>query len=59
MLFWNGANHPIIALIDNDDGAKDVFKLLQGRSFGIKIGLETDAPFYHLTGPLYLVKTAV
>lgn len=52
-------NHPIIVLIDNDDGAKDVFKLLQGRSFGMTIGFETDAPFYHLTGPLYLVKTAV
>jgi hypothetical protein len=52
-------NHPVIVLIDNDDGAKDIFKLLQGRSFGITIGLDIDAPFYHLSGPLYLIKTPI
>jgi len=52
-------NHPIIVLIDNDDGAKDIFKLLQGRSFGITIGWDIDAPFYHVSGPLYLVKTPI
>lgn len=53
------ANHPVIVLIDNDDGAKDIFKLLQGKKFGISIDLSTDLPFYHLDGPLYLVKTPV
>ena len=46
-------------LIDNDDGAKEIFKLLQGKKFRISIGLETDLPFYHLSGPLYLIKTPI
>ena len=50
--------HPIIVLIDNDDGAKQIFGLLRGK-FGITIGHATDLPFYHLDGPLYLVKTPV
>ncbi|SFN74676.1 RNA-directed DNA polymerase [Bradyrhizobium sp. Rc3b] len=48
--------HPIIVLIDNDDGAKSIFGILRGK-FGQSIGLATDLPFYHLDGPLYLVKT--
>lgn len=51
--------HPIIVLIDNDDGAKDIFSLLKGKAFNITIGLETDSPFYHLNGPVYLVKTPI
>ena len=46
-------------VIDNDDGARDIFKLLQGRSFGVAIGWDIDAPFYHLSGPLYLIKTPI
>lgn len=49
--------HPVIVLIDNDDGAKEIFKLLQGKKFGLSIGLAVDEPFYHLDGPLYLIKT--
>jgi hypothetical protein len=50
--------HPVIVLIDNDDGATDIFKMLQSKKkFGITIGLATDQPFYHLGGHLYLVKT--
>ena len=52
-------NHPVIMVIDNDDGARDIFKLLQGRSFGVAIGWDIDAPFYHLSGPLYLIKTPI
>ena len=52
-------NHPVIALVDNDDGAKEIFSLLRGRSFGIGIGWDTDSSFYHLSGPLYLVKTPI
>ena len=50
--------HPIIVMIDNDDGAKDIFGLLKGK-FGISISLATDLPFYHLGGPLYLIKTPI
>jgi RNA-directed DNA polymerase len=51
--------HPVIVLIDNDDGATQIFKLLQGKKFGATIGLATDLPFYHLGGNLYLVKTPI
>jgi RNA-directed DNA polymerase len=51
--------HPVIVLIDNDDGATQIFKLLQGKKFGVTIGHATDLPFYHLGGHLYLVKTPI
>jgi len=50
--------HPVIVLIDNDDGAKQIFSLLKGK-FGISIAWETNLPFYHLSGPLYLIKTQI
>jgi RNA-directed DNA polymerase len=49
--------HPIILLLDNDDGAKHIFSLLQQKKFGIAISYATDLPFYRLGGPLYLIKT--
>ncbi|WGJ13087.1 retron Ec67 family RNA-directed DNA polymerase/endonuclease [Methylocapsa sp. D3K7] len=49
--------HPVIVLIDNDDGATQIFKLLQSKKFGITINHATDLPFYYLGGPLYLIKT--
>jgi hypothetical protein len=52
-------NYPVIVLIDNDDGAKEIFNLLQGKKFNIIINLSTDSLFYHLNGPLYLVKTPI
>ncbi|MCK1339786.1 RNA-directed DNA polymerase [Bradyrhizobium sp. 38] len=51
--------HPVIVLIDNDDGATQIFKLLQSKKFGVTIGLATDLPFYHLGENLYLVKTPI
>jgi hypothetical protein len=48
---------PIIVLIDNDDGAKQIFGLLNSKKFNITINHATETPFYHLDGPLYLVKT--
>jgi hypothetical protein len=51
--------HPVIVLIDNDDGATQIFKLLQSKKFGVTIGHATDLPFYHLGGHLYLVKTPI
>jgi RNA-directed DNA polymerase len=51
--------HPVIVLIDNDDGATQIFKLAQSKKFGVTIGHATDLPFYHLGGHLYLVKTPI
>ena len=51
--------HPVIVLIDNDDGATQIFKMLQSKKLVANISLATDAPFYHLGGPLYLVKTPI
>ena len=34
--------HPIIVLIDNDDGAKHILSLLQGKKFGITISYATN-----------------
>ncbi len=48
--------HPVIVLIDNDDGAKDLRKVLS-QSYGIKVELQSSEPFFHITDNLYLVKT--
>jgi RNA-directed DNA polymerase len=48
--------HPIIILIDNDDGADDVFAAIY-KQFGLKIGRSSTALFYHLCHNLFLVKT--
>jgi len=49
-------NHPVIVLIDNDDGATHIFKLLKSK-FNVTADLKTELPFYHLGDHLYLVKT--
>jgi hypothetical protein len=49
--------YPIIVLVDNDDGAKDIFNMLKGKKFKIDLGYEKDDLFYHVSGPLYIVKT--
>jgi retron-type reverse transcriptase len=49
--------HPVIVLIDNDDGATKIFNLLQSKKFNTTISHATDLSFYHLGGPLYLIKT--
>jgi RNA-directed DNA polymerase len=51
--------HPVIVLIDNDDGANNIFKLLASAKFGVTIDHASDLPYYHLNGPLYLVKTPI
>lgn len=48
--------HPVIVLIDNDDGAKSLFKTLAS-NFGITATLQSPEPFFHVTDNLYLVKT--
>lgn len=49
-------NHPVIVLIDNDDGAKEIFSLLKSK-FKVTIDRKGDDAFYHLGHNLYLVKT--
>jgi hypothetical protein len=56
---YHPMEHPVIMLIDNDDGATNIFKMLQSKRFGITISHATDVPFYHIGGPLYLVKTPI
>lgn len=49
--------HPVILLIDNDDGAKDLFSIATSQ-LGVK-GLSHTSiePFYRITKNLYLVKS--
>lgn len=52
------AEHPVIVLIDNDDGAKEIFSYLNNKkNYGLDIAWDKHDPFFHLHGPLYLVKT--
>ena len=48
--------HPVIILIDNDDGANEVFKIKTVKDRH-KISYGTTEPFYYLHENLYLVKT--
>jgi hypothetical protein len=48
--------YPVIILIDNDDGAKDIFATIDS-NFKIKITWQSSDPFYHVVENLYLVKT--
>jgi RNA-directed DNA polymerase len=45
--------HPVILLIDNDDGAKRIFSTLKHHTITHK----TTVPFYRIVRNLYLVKT--
>ncbi len=49
-------SHPVILLIDNDDGAKDIFNLIK-QKFQIGISHKTNESFYHLRKNLYIIKT--
>ena len=48
--------YPVIALIDNDPGAKDIFRVVKNM-FNVHISYNTCKPFYYLCYNLYLVKT--
>jgi RNA-directed DNA polymerase len=48
--------HPVIVLIDNDDGAKSIFSIIKDK-FHVTADFKTDLPFYHLSHNLFLVKT--
>jgi hypothetical protein len=47
--------HPVIILLDNDEGARGTFGLLKQKNFNISH--KTIAPFYRITKNLYIVKT--
>ena len=48
--------YPVILIIDNDDGAEGIFKVVK-TSGGPPISHTSTKPFYHLFANLYLVKT--
>jgi RNA-directed DNA polymerase len=48
--------HPVIILIDNDSGSKNVFSLMTSL-FHVTASIATDLPFYQLSSNLYVVKT--
>lgn len=48
--------HPVILLLDNDDGAKDLFALIKS-NYKISIDHASTEPFFHITDNLYVVKT--
>ena len=48
--------HPVIILIDNDDGAKSILKLLS-TNWKIDISVKSSELFFRVTDNLYLVKT--
>lgn len=49
-------SHPVILLLDNDDGAKDIFAIIK-QNYGVEINHDGAHGFYHVTHNLYLVKT--
>lgn len=56
-----GFNHkplhnPVIILIDNDDGAKEIFSYIN-KNCDVKVSHTTTNSFYYLCDNLYLVKT--
>ena len=48
--------HPVIILVDNDKGQKDLFPAING-IFKKAISLKSTDPFYYLTANIYVVKT--
>lgn len=49
--------HPVIVVIDNDDGASQIFSIIKD-TYKINIDHSSTADFYHIHENLYLVKTA-
>lgn len=48
--------YPVILLLDNDDGAKDIFATMNN-NYGIKIKPGSTENFFHVTDNLYVVLT--
>jgi hypothetical protein len=50
--------HPVIVLIDNDSGAREIFSTLNSKeNYGLSISTKSNDPFFHIVDNLYLVKT--
>ena len=49
--------HPVIILVDNDDGAKEIFATAQKCGVSPSISYSSTDPFYYLGANLYIVKT--
>ena len=49
--------YPVIVLIDNDNGASEIFATIKKNYYGIAIDIKTADLFFHITDNLYLVKT--
>ena len=48
--------HPVILLIDNDDGANSIFGIIKSL-FSIAVSHSTTSPYYYLGYNMYMVKT--
>ncbi|MBO9502825.1 retron Ec67 family RNA-directed DNA polymerase/endonuclease [Brevundimonas sp. A19_0] len=48
--------HPVIMLLDNDDGAKDILAVIK-KNYGIEIKPSSTNSFFHITDNLYVVTT--
>ena len=48
--------YPVILVLDNDDGLKDVASIVK-TNFDVQITVNATDRFYHITENLYLVKT--
>jgi RNA-directed DNA polymerase len=50
-------SHPVIVLLDNDQGLSEGLQSALRKNFGVEVGLTTKELFYPLFANLYLVKT--
>ena len=50
-------DHPIIVLVDNDDGGKKIFGPAKDHGVTPEMTLASTAPFYFLGANLYIIKT--
>ena len=48
--------YPVIMLLDNDEGAKDIFAVIK-QNYGLEIKPSSTEPFFHITDNLYVVMT--
>jgi len=48
--------HPVVILIDNDEGARVIFSVIK-ENYGIDMNLGSNSSFFHIADNLYLIKT--
>lgn len=49
--------HPVILLLDNDDGAKSIYSILRGSPYKIILDKKTNPPFVKVDENLYVIFT--